>query len=199
MQQAQYFQQSSSNRAGNSRRKMSRGMSHQKVPGGHSGGGGGRGRSRCHVSAPHPLGLRQAAHLPQPACQLTLPPLHQDGAVGPGGAITLDGVTVGTVVVLVPEGAVLHHLLRCTRRRSAGHPSPPGPPRGLVRRPLLTTALLWAPAPPPITSRRKTMQAPGKLCLGMGRGGAPSPGVSKAANLCLSWASLRSWASRTFY
>lgn len=44
LQQAQYFQQSSSSRTGNRRRKMSRGMSHQKVPGGHSreerGGGG---------------------------------------------------------------------------------------------------------------------------------------------------------------
>ena len=59
-----------------------------------------------------------------PARRLTLPPLHQHGAVGPRGAVPLHGVTVGTVVVLVPEGAVLHHLLRCRHRWSAGHPTP---------------------------------------------------------------------------
>lgn len=48
LQQAQYFQQSSSSRTGNRRRKMSRGMSHQKVPGGHSREERGGGGSRCH-------------------------------------------------------------------------------------------------------------------------------------------------------
>lgn len=41
--------------------------------------------------------------------------MHQDGAVGPRGAVTLHGVAVVAVIVLVPEGAVLHHLFRCTQ------------------------------------------------------------------------------------
>lgn len=60
--------------------------------------------------------------------QLTLLLVHQDGAVGPGAAIALHGVAVVAVVVLVPEGAELHHLLRCRHGRSAGRPTPEAQP-----------------------------------------------------------------------
>lgn len=209
LQQAQYFQQSSSSRTGNRRRKMSRGMSHQKVPGGHSREERGGGGSQCH---PPEAGLTGHPGPSLPARRLTLPPLHQDGAVGPGGAVTLHGVTVGTVVILIPEGAVFHHLLRCRHRHrpSAGHPTParstsgPGegsaPHHGLALGPTSPiTGLAWRRGGLSLgknVSSRQTAHG--------GRGGGvmwglPCPGPSKPVNLCLSWASLRSWASRTLF
>lgn len=118
LQQAQYFQQRSSSRARSSSREMSRGMSHQKEPGGQS------RRERGGRGAAVPIPHQGLVGCPLPGCQLTLLPVHQDSAVGPGGAITLHGVAVGAVVIFVPEGAVLHHLIGCTHRQSAGYPYP---------------------------------------------------------------------------
>lgn len=68
-------------------------------------------------------------------CQPTFFPVYQHGAVGARAAFTLHSVTVSAVIVLVPEGAVLHHLFRWTHRPLAWHPDrtqpstqgPPGP------------------------------------------------------------------------
>lgn len=103
-------------------------MSHQKEPGGQSRKERGRGGG-WRFSSPRPGSDGPPA--PATGCRLTLLLVHQDSAVGPRGAVTLHGVAVVAVIVLVPEGAVLHHLLRCTHRRSVGHPTPcpsaPGP------------------------------------------------------------------------
>lgn len=69
-----------------------------------------------------------------PICQLTFLPVDQDRAVGPGAAVALHGVAVSAVVILVPEGAVLHHLFRWTHRLLARYPDPSPPlaaPQGL--------------------------------------------------------------------
>lgn len=50
--------------------------------------------------------------LRRPICPLTFLPVDQDSAVGPRAAVTLHGVVVSAVVILVPKGAVLHHLFR---------------------------------------------------------------------------------------
>lgn len=65
LQQAQYFQQSNSSSASSSRRKMSRGMSHQKEPGGQSTeeGEGEKEGGDAHFSTR----VCQAAHLPRPS------------------------------------------------------------------------------------------------------------------------------------
>lgn len=58
LQQAQYFQQSRSSSAGSNRRNTSRGMSHQKAPGGQSREEGEE------VGTTSPTGVRQATHTP---------------------------------------------------------------------------------------------------------------------------------------
>lgn len=52
LQQAQYFQQSSNSSARSSRRKMSRGMSHQKDLGGHSRDEGEEGKEEGDAHSP---------------------------------------------------------------------------------------------------------------------------------------------------
>ena len=128
---------------------------------------------------------------PLPARQLTLPPLHQDSAVGPGGAVTLHRVTVGAVVILIPEGAVLHHLLRCRNKQSAGHRPQPGAPPGLARGLLLTAALLWGPPHPSQGRGRRERPLPGEECefpadcaCGGGEVGAPLRRIVKSLQIC---------------
>lgn len=80
-----------------------------------------------------PPRLRVATGCARPVCPLTFLPMDQDGGVGPRAAVALHGVAVSAVVILVPEGAVLHHLFRWTHRLLAWHrdPSPPlGAPQG---------------------------------------------------------------------
>lgn len=111
LQQAQYFQHSSSSSARSGRRKRSRGMSHQKDLGGQSVEAGEEEKEGGTAHSP----LEPARPPAGPGCQLTLLLVHQDGAVGPGGAVALHRVAVRAVVLFVPEGAVLHHLLCCAR------------------------------------------------------------------------------------
>lgn len=104
-------------------RKMSRGMSQRKLPGGHSAsnsstssasaqGGGEDGVARFSLGASLPtLTVSSAARESSATSLLTFLLLHLDGGIGENTGVSLQCVVVGAVILLILEGAVLIGLL----------------------------------------------------------------------------------------